>query len=217
MRRHEPYGSPGGLSPRERGRIQLAAAIVLAVTVVLSVGPAVATHLVVRSSDIVNGQVKAVDLGLGAVTTGKVANGAITSSKIRDDGVTRADLAPGVVAARAFGTIWWPGTIVSNSQNFSAANVSRPSTGQYCIFGLPFTPVNAARGDRDERLERGIERRARVGCGDHQRLRQPLSCRDADLDPRLQPGEYHAGRQQLQHHHLLTQLGDALRVRRPAR
>lgn len=143
MRRHEPYGSPGGLSPRERGRIQLAAAIVLAVTVVLSVGPAVATHLVVRSSDIVNGQVKAVDLGLGAVTTGKVANGAITSSKIRDDGVTRADLAPGVVAARAFGTIWWPGTIVSNSQNLSAANVSRPSTGQYCIFGLPFTPVNA--------------------------------------------------------------------------
>lgn len=50
-------------------------------------GTAYASHLVVESSDIVDGQVKTVDLG----------NSAVTSAKIRDGAVATADLADGAV------------------------------------------------------------------------------------------------------------------------
>ena len=50
-------------------------------------GTAYASHLVVESSDIVDGQVKAVDL----------ANSSVTSAKIRDGAVATADLADGAV------------------------------------------------------------------------------------------------------------------------
>jgi hypothetical protein len=50
-------------------------------------GTAYASHLVVRSDDIVNGEVKTVDL----------ANGSVTSAKLRDGDVATVDLAPDVV------------------------------------------------------------------------------------------------------------------------
>ncbi len=50
-------------------------------------GTAYASHLVVRSDDIVNGEVKTVDL----------ANGSVTSAKIRDGHVATADVAPNAV------------------------------------------------------------------------------------------------------------------------
>jgi hypothetical protein len=61
-------------------------ALVVGVAVVVVFGlwtvPTVASHLTVRSKDIVNGHVKTPDVATGAVTKRKVRNGAIAKSKL---------------------------------------------------------------------------------------------------------------------------------------
>ncbi|MPZ61714.1 MAG: hypothetical protein GEU93_10540 [Propionibacteriales bacterium] len=106
-------------------------------------GPAIATHLTVRTGDIVNGQVKTPDLGKGAVTRPKVANQAINSPKLKDGGVLRKDLGNGVVAARALALVNADGTVdAARSKNIAASAVTNPQTGIYCV-DLPFTPLSA--------------------------------------------------------------------------
>lgn len=124
---------------RRRVRIATTAGLLLLFLSAFA-APVAANHLLVRSSDIVNGQVRTPDL----------APGAVTNAKIADKAVRRAQLAPGVVAARAYGTIWWPGTSVTNSRNLSTANVSHPATGIYCISGLNFTPTLAVGSSTNE-------------------------------------------------------------------
>ena len=80
----------------------------LALSMVLSMGTAYAAGTV-RSKDIVNGQVKTVDLGANAVTSAKIQDGevslgdvgasAIDSSKLVDASVGAADLASGSVGS----------------------------------------------------------------------------------------------------------------------
>jgi hypothetical protein len=53
----------------------------------------------ISSGDIVDGQVKTVDLGAGAVTNAKLADNAVGSGKIIDGGVTAADLGQGSVGS----------------------------------------------------------------------------------------------------------------------
>ena len=64
----------------------------LAVLIAL-MGGAYANHLLVLSSDIVDGEVKTVDLGSNAVTGAKLASGAVTSGKLVNSAVTNAKLA----------------------------------------------------------------------------------------------------------------------------
>ena len=56
----------------------------VAIATLFGSGSAVATHLVVRSSDIVDGEVRTADLGNGAVTNKKIANDAVTGAKINE-------------------------------------------------------------------------------------------------------------------------------------
>jgi hypothetical protein len=58
-------------------------------------GTAYASHLVVRSDDIVNGQVKTVDLGSGAVTSPKIRDGQVSTLDLAPDAVTGAQVADG--------------------------------------------------------------------------------------------------------------------------
>jgi hypothetical protein len=53
----------------------------------------------VFSTDIVDGEVKSVDLGTNAVTTAKIATDAVTSAKIADGSVTGADVANNSIAS----------------------------------------------------------------------------------------------------------------------
>ncbi len=125
---------------RSRRRLRIATIGLLLLVLAGFAAPVAADHLVVRSSDIVNGQVKTPDLAADAVT----------NTKIADEAVGQAQLRPGLVAARAYGTIWWPGTSVTNSRNLSAANVTHPATGIYCISGLNFTPTLAVGSSTNE-------------------------------------------------------------------
>lgn len=78
----------------------------LAMLLVITLAPtsAYATHLVVRSNDIVNGQVKTPDIASGAVSTGKIRDGQVTapdlaaasvnSLKVADNSIGLNDLSP---------------------------------------------------------------------------------------------------------------------------
>jgi hypothetical protein len=69
-------------------------AVVLAFT-----GGAYANHLLVLSTDIVNGEVKSVDLATSAVTNSKIAASAVTGAKIAAGAVTGAKIAAGAVTS----------------------------------------------------------------------------------------------------------------------
>ncbi len=80
----------------------------LALVIALGTGTAYAAATV-RSSDIVNGQVKAADLAANAVKSAKIKNGgvkapdlavgSVSSAAVRDGSITAADLAPGTIPA----------------------------------------------------------------------------------------------------------------------
>jgi hypothetical protein len=69
---------------------------VLALTVALSTGTAYAASTIF-SADIVDGEVKAPDLGAAAVTARTIASGAVRSAAVRDGSLVGADLALGTV------------------------------------------------------------------------------------------------------------------------
>ena len=75
----------------------------LALLVSLGTGTAYAANTIF-SEDIVNGEVKTVDLGDGAVTTGKVAPSAITGDRIFDATITGLDVAADAVDASHLAT-----------------------------------------------------------------------------------------------------------------
>jgi hypothetical protein len=60
-------------------------------------GTAYANHEQIFSNDIVDGEVKTVDMGAGAVKRGKLATDAVNSAKVADGSLTGADLANGAV------------------------------------------------------------------------------------------------------------------------
>src|SRR5262245_40655263 len=60
-------------------------------------GTAYATHLVVRSDDIVNGEVKTVDLATGSVTSAKIRDGRVANVDLAPDAVTGAQVADGSI------------------------------------------------------------------------------------------------------------------------
>ena len=64
---------------------------VLALFLVLAGGTAYAANTII-SSDIVDGQVKTVDLGSAAVTVDKLANGSVTSDKVKDASLAGRDV-----------------------------------------------------------------------------------------------------------------------------
>lgn len=75
-----------------RLRAKLTYANVLSTTAVVFslMGGAYANHLVVLSSDIVNGEVKTADIATGAVTSAKLAGGAVNNAKLAANAVTGA-------------------------------------------------------------------------------------------------------------------------------
>jgi hypothetical protein len=101
-----------------RRRFRLLAGGVLALTLGLSVAPVAASHLVVRTSDIVN----------GAVTTSKLRNGAVNTAKL-------ARNTQGVALAGAHFNAFQSGTIVFSWFNrFGGAPiVTRLGTGRYRV------------------------------------------------------------------------------------
>jgi hypothetical protein len=129
------------LQTKLKERWPIVTVTVVALLLAVGVGPTVASHLKVRSGDIVNNQVKTQDLHRAAVSSGK----------IRNHGVSRTDLGGGVVAARGYALITGGGDVdASLSRNISDADVSHPGDGLYCIDGLPFAPrhvsLTSARG-----------------------------------------------------------------------
>jgi hypothetical protein len=74
--------------------------VALLVALMLTPLPGYASHLVVRTSDIVDGAVTAAKIRDGAVVRAKVRDGAVTRAKVRDGAVNAAKLADGA-ASRA--------------------------------------------------------------------------------------------------------------------
>jgi hypothetical protein len=129
------------LRQKLRSHWQLVTVLTVALVLAIGVGPSVASHLKVRSSDIVNGQVKTPDLHKYDVTNQKLHKGAVNGRTIRDHGVGRADLGRHAITAQAYAYVTEDGTVdESRSMHVGDANVSQPSIGQYCVDGLPFDP-----------------------------------------------------------------------------
>lgn len=102
----------------------------LALFLVITLAPtsAYATHLVVRSSDIVNGQVKNPDLAFGAVSTRKIRDGqvstrdlaaaSVNSAKVADNTIGLNDLSPAArpkLPAARLAEIGTPPAMVDNT------------------------------------------------------------------------------------------------------
>ena len=121
----------------------------LALVIATSTGGAYAAATI-GSNQIQNNAIKSRHIAKGNVETSDLHSGAVTGQKLGKGAVGQLRLAKGVAAARAYGTIWWPGTSVTNSRNLSLANVSHPGTGIYCISGLNFTPVLAVASSTNE-------------------------------------------------------------------
>jgi hypothetical protein len=67
----------------------------VALFLVVAGGSAYATHELILSSDIVDGEVKTPDIANAAVVTDKLVQGAVTSGKVKDDNLTGGDILDG--------------------------------------------------------------------------------------------------------------------------
>jgi hypothetical protein len=67
----------------------------LALFLVVAGGSAYATHELILSSDIVDGEVKTPDIANAAVVTDKLVQGAVTSGKVKNDNLVGGDVADG--------------------------------------------------------------------------------------------------------------------------
>jgi hypothetical protein len=109
---------------RLRGRFGSALAFVLGVTMaVLAVAlpaAALSCNSCVNSGDIVDGQVKRVDIAANAATSAKIADNAVGESEIRTGAVRTAELAARAVRASDLGTM--PAVRVFNDGNQDALN-----------------------------------------------------------------------------------------------
>jgi hypothetical protein len=77
------------LRPRSAYDVMAAVALFL----VVAGGSAYATHELILSSDIVDGEVKTPDIANAAVVTDKLVQGAVTSGKVKDDNLVGGDVA----------------------------------------------------------------------------------------------------------------------------
>jgi hypothetical protein len=111
----------------------------LALLIATSTGGAYAAATI-GSGQIKDDAVKSRHIADATVKASDLRDGAVTRAKLRDGAVSPVKLGPDVAAARAYGTIWHSGTIVTGARNLSPANVTRPEAGVYCIQDLPFTP-----------------------------------------------------------------------------
>jgi hypothetical protein len=111
----------------------------LALGLAMSTGGAYAAT-VIGSAQIKDNAIKSRHIAKGNVHTSDLHSRAVTMPKLRNGAVSQAKLGSNVAAARAYGTIWWPGTSVTGSHNLTVDNVTHPATGVYCIEGLGFTP-----------------------------------------------------------------------------
>jgi hypothetical protein len=89
----------GGQLENLRAKVTRANALSWIAVVVAFTGGAYANHLLVLSTDIVDGEVKSVDLATSAVTTSKIAASAVTGAKIATNAVTGAKIAAGAVTS----------------------------------------------------------------------------------------------------------------------
>lgn len=83
-----------------RRRFRFLAGGLVALTLVLGVAPVAANHLIVRSSDIVDGAVQTQDLKDNAVKSTKINNGAVQTPDINDRAVGNAKLKDDAVDTR---------------------------------------------------------------------------------------------------------------------
>lgn len=108
-----------------RGNVVAYVALFLVIT--LAPTSAYATHLVVRSNDIVNGQVKNPDIASSAVSTGKIKDGqvstrdlaaaSVNSAKVADRSISLNDLSPAArpkLPAARLAEIGTPPALVDN-------------------------------------------------------------------------------------------------------
>jgi hypothetical protein len=98
MRRHNDRTRPSLLT-RVARHLRLNVVGYLALVVALSVTPAVASHLNVKTSDIQNGAVTTPKLRNGAVKPAKINRGAVTRPKIRNNAINTPKLANNAVQA----------------------------------------------------------------------------------------------------------------------
>jgi hypothetical protein len=121
----------------------------LALVIATSTGGAYAAATI-GSSQIKDNAIRSRHIAKGAVKTSELHSGSVTTHKIRKHAVGQLRLGHDVAAAKAYGTIWYPGTSVTNSRNLSVANVNHPATGIYCLSGLNFTPTLAVASSTNE-------------------------------------------------------------------
>src|SRR3954447_3756646 len=118
--------------------------LLLALVIALGAGTAYAANTV-RSSDIVDGQVKNADIGANAVSTGKINDGAVTSNDIRTGSVRSSEIAAAAVGASE----------VANDSLTLSDIAGAASNGSVSLSGIPngrctqvtFNVASAAVGD----------------------------------------------------------------------
>jgi hypothetical protein len=87
----------------------------LALFVALGGTSAYATHELILSSDIVDGEVKTPDIANAAVVTDKLAQGAVTSGKVKNENLTGGDVADGSLTGSDVGDSTLGGADVQES------------------------------------------------------------------------------------------------------
>jgi hypothetical protein len=98
-------------------------------------GFAVASHLMVQSSDIVDNQVFSADvrndtLSGGGLVAADLRPSSVGTSEVADGSIASGDLAPAARGARAYGRVSVGGTL-TRSKN--VASVTKPGAGLYCM------------------------------------------------------------------------------------
>lgn len=114
----------------------------LALVVALSMTPAAASHLLVKTSDIKNRAVTAPKIRNRAVTSPKIRPNAVRTRMIRDGAVTDSKLAEGLTGVTAYAEVGSDGS-VGRAKGIEPANVTRTSDGVYCVGGLDFNVRSA--------------------------------------------------------------------------
>jgi hypothetical protein len=107
----------------------------LALFLVLTGGVAYATHEVILSSDIVDGEVKAPDIAQGAVATSEIAKDQVHSIDVRDDTLAGGGLAAADLQASSVGSSELSNGSVGNA-DLALNSVNTPRVVNDSLFGI---------------------------------------------------------------------------------
>jgi hypothetical protein len=137
--------------PRTPARVSYAnVTSTLALVVALGAGGAYAANTV-RSKDIVDGEVKAADLGRGAVTARALKNGTVGSKQVTDGAIATVDLAANAVDSAAIGAGQVRtedlGTSAVDSFNIRDGGVQGPDIGPSSVNGQKLQDGSVANAD----------------------------------------------------------------------